>query len=54
MILKIEVVEKVKGELYTASFYDDKDALINQFTFKATSLDDAEQAIREANVKAKK
>ncbi|HBD2759333.1 TPA: hypothetical protein JLJ10_003175 [Escherichia coli] len=54
MILKVEVEETVKGKLYTASFYDDKNVLINEFAFEATSLDDAEQAIREANVQAKK
>lgn len=51
---KVEVEEVVKGKLYKASFYDANDVFINEFTFEATSIQDAEQAIKDANVRIKK
>ncbi|EMX8400885.1 hypothetical protein AAHR76_001662 [Yersinia enterocolitica] len=51
---KVEVEEVVKAKVYKASFYDANGLFINDFTFEATSFEDAEKAIREANVEAKK
>ncbi|MDY0972582.1 hypothetical protein [Siccibacter turicensis] len=50
----VEVVELIANSRYEVVFYDEDDTRIGGFDFKASSLEEAEQQIRDANSKARR
>jgi len=50
----VEVNELIANSRYEVIFYDEEGIQIGGFDFEASSMDEAEQLIREANVQAKK
>lgn len=48
----VEVVELIANSRYEVAFYDEDDIRIGGFHFKASSLEEAEQQIRDANIKS--
>ncbi|EMA1800155.1 hypothetical protein SD377_000757 [Cronobacter turicensis] len=49
-----EVNELMENSRYEVIFYNEDGIRIGGFDFKASSMDEAERLIREANVEAKK
>ncbi|VYU63760.1 hypothetical protein [Klebsiella oxytoca] len=49
----VEVIELMANSRYEVIYYDEEGARIGGFDFEASSMDEAEQLIREANIKAK-
>ncbi|WP_156519120.1 hypothetical protein [Mangrovibacter phragmitis] len=49
-----EVTELVPGSHYKVNYFDEAGTPIGGFEFAASSMDEAEQLIREANINARK
>lgn len=50
----VEVTELMPNSRYEVIYYDEDGVRIGGFDFEASSMDEAEQLIRDANVEAKK
>lgn len=50
----VEVTELMANSRYEVIYYDENEIRIGGFDFEASSMDEAEKLIREANVEAKK
>lgn len=49
-----EVIELIPNSRYEVIFYDEDGIRVGGFDFEASSIEEAEQLIRDANVEAKK